>query len=343
MATIKDVAEKANVSKGTVSNYYSQKRAVSEDTQKRIIRAAEELKYTPNHIARSLVTKQTMTISLNIPFSENLAFSSFHTNLISGVITEAAKQNYRILIDTLSQEDLDLPHVSRDAMDGVILLNPRKVDSRIEYLNKFNIPYVVIGQPSDIYMADAVYVDNNNFDIVHHIVTELITKGHERILFLNASPAMTVSKVREEGLYKAFEDKGLSAEHVQIVYKHDMKEDSSEYGFDQINEHFTTQQQPCTAVIADMDKVALGASNALKNKGFQIPEDVSVVALSDDLVLSKDFDPLLSTVDMRSVDLGSESVKLLFSKIGVGGFKESNSKIIEAVYHRRGSCSEAKR
>lgn len=342
MATIKDVAKRANVSKGTVSNYFSQKRPVSEEVKKRILEAARDLKYSPNHIARSLVTKRTMTISLNLPYSENLTFSSFHTNLISGVIMEAAKQNYRILIDTLSQEELELPYISRDAMDGVILLNPRKEDSRIEYLNHFNIPYVVIGQPSDTYLDRTTYVDNNNFEIVHEITTDLINKGHEKILFLNASPKMTVSQVRKDGFYKAFKDKNLSARAAHVVYKEDIRGDSGEYGYKKTMEHLLERKESYTAVIADMDKVALGVSKALKKMNLTIPDDVSLVALSDDLVLSHDLEPPLSTVDMRSVELGYESVKLLFSKIGVGDFENTHKKIIEAVYRSRGSCGYAK-
>ncbi|WP_096437232.1 LacI family DNA-binding transcriptional regulator [Alteribacter populi] len=342
MAKIDDVAKRANVSKGTVSNVFSQKRPISEKVKKRVLEAAKDLKYTPNHIARSLVTKKTMTISLNIPYSKNLSLSTFHTNLINGVITEASLQNYRILIDTLSQDQLELPYISRDAMDGVILLDPRADDNRMEYLTHFDIPFVVIGQPPEEYLGKAPYVDNNNVEIAKEITTYLLKKGHERILYLNAPTLMTVSKVREKGYLKAFHDLNISTNSSKIIFKDTLKGDPSVYGYEKVMECFRNEKERFTAIIVDTDKVALGAIRALKELDLKVPDDVSIVALSDDLVLSHELDPPLSTVDMHATKLGYESVRMLFAQIGIGEHERSKSKIVKARFNVRGSCEIAK-
>ncbi|WP_096185566.1 LacI family DNA-binding transcriptional regulator [Evansella halocellulosilytica] len=342
MAKIDDVAKRANVSKGTVSNVFSQKRPISEKVKKRVLEAAKELKYTPNHIARSLVTKKTMTISLNIPYSKNLSLSTFHTNLINGVITEASLQNYRILIDTLSQDELELPFISRDGMDGVILLDPRTNDNRMEYLTHFDIPFVVIGQPSKEYLGKAPYVDNNNIEITEEITTYLLNKGHEKILYLNAPTIMTVSKIREKGYLQAFHKVKKSADLSKVIFKESLKQDPSVYGYEKVLECFQQDKERYTAIIADTDKVALGAIRALKEMDLSVPEDVSIVALSDDLVLSHELDPPLSTVDMHATQLGYESVRMLFAQIGVGDYKKTNSKIVKARFEVRSSCEIAK-
>lgn len=312
MSKIDDVAKKAKVSKGTVSNVFSGKRPISEKVKMRVLEVARELNYTPNHIARSLVTKKTMTISLNIPYSKNSPLSTFHINLINGVIMEASLQNYRILIDTLSNEKIELQHMSRDAVDGVILIDPRQDDARIKNLIDFNIPFVVIGQPPETYIDQSYYVDNNNVEITKKITTFLINKGHRRILYLNAPLSMTVSKIRQEGFFKAFDDLGISPEESKVFFKDSLVEDASNYGYEKVKEFFKKDRNDYTAIIADTDRVGLGASRALRDLGLNVPEDISILALSDDLVLSHELDPPLSTVDLKGNELGRESVKLLF-------------------------------
>ena len=342
MPKIDDVAKLAKVSKGTVSNVFSKKRPISKEVTKRVLEAAKELKYTPNHIARSLATKQTMTIALNIPYSKNLTLSNFHTNLISGVITEASKQNYRILIDTLSQEQLDLPFMSGNAVDGVILLDPRVDDNRLEYLTHFNIPTVVIGEPSEKYLDAVSYVDNNNAEITYEVTTHLLEKGHDRILYLNAPYSMTVSKVREQGFLQAYCNAGKSTEFAVVHFKESLKEDPTIYGYEKVMKYFYDRAVNYTAIIADTDRVALGAYKALKELNLRVPEDVSIMALSDDLVLAHELDPPLSTVDMQATVLGHESVKILFNQLGVGNYLPAKAKIVEAKFNIRGSINVKK-
>lgn len=119
MSKIDDVAKLAKVSKGTVSNVYSGKRPTSEDVRRRVFKAARELKYFPNHIARSLVTKETMIIGLKIPFAQDKLMGGLHTKLVNGVIAQAALSNYRVLIDTIPPKGLEVKHLSTDPMDGL--------------------------------------------------------------------------------------------------------------------------------------------------------------------------------------------------------------------------------
>ncbi|WP_066195707.1 MULTISPECIES: LacI family DNA-binding transcriptional regulator [Gracilibacillus] len=342
MSKIDDVAKKANVSKGTVSNVFSGKRPISEKVKNQVLEAAKELNYTPSHIARSLVTKKTMTISLNIPYSKNLPLSNFHINLINGVIMEASSHNYRILIDTLSRENLELQYMSREAVDGVILLDPRENDSRMKYLLDFNIPFVIIGQPSEEYIAQSIYVDNNNKELAKNITSFLINKGHRNILYLNAPLSMTVSTIRQNGFFKAFNDAQVNPNNSKVVFKDSLDIDPSLYGYNKVKEFFSKNRDGYTAIIADTDKVGLGASRALKELDLAVPEDVSLLALSDDLVLSHELAPPLSTVDLKGSELGSEAVRLLFAQLGIGNYKKIQTKIVEGKFNIRGSIHTAK-
>lgn len=339
MTKIDDVAKLANVSKGTVSNVFSQKRPISKQVKERVLNAAKELNYTPNHIARSLVTKKTMTIGLNIPYTKNLFLSNFHTNLINGVITEASLLNYRILIDTLSQEDIELPYISSIPMDGVVILDPKIEDPRIDLLSQLGVPFVVIGKPFNSRLKRKIaYVDNNNEEMAYEVTQLLINKGHERILYLNAPTTMTVSHERKRGFLKALSDNKIDSIKSTNYYKDNTKEDPSKYGYDITKRFFSDVTCQFTAIIADTDKVALGALSALKSLNKSVPKDVSLIALSDDLVLSHQTEPPLTTVDLRSSRLGSEAVKLLFNQMDLIDDSISQRTIVDAQINQRGSC-----
>ncbi len=327
MATIDDVARLANVSKGTVSNVFSRKRPISKEVRDRVLKAAKKLNYTPNHIARSLATKKTMTIGLKIPYYKNLSLSSFHTNLISGVILEAAKENYRVLIDTIVQDDLGLPYLTRDPIDGVIILDPQEDDERISLLHELETPFVVIGKPKnkDI-VEDIPYVDNNNEEIAYEVCKSLINKGHTRILFLNAPEKMTVSQDRKRGFIRALQENGLPARDQDNYCKPDRLQDPAEFGYQLTLRIFSDEACDYTAVIADTDRVALGILRALKELDKRVPEDVSLVAMSDDLVFSQEIEPQLTTVDLSASTLGSQAVKLLFENM-----ENKNRRVIHRI------------
>ncbi len=311
MAKIDDVAKLANVSKGTVSNVFGRKRPVSKEVRERVLKAAKQLNYTPNHIARSLTTKQTMIIGLKIPYSKHLTLSSFQQNLISGVVTEASLYNYRVLIDTLAQDSVELPYLTTDPIDGVIILDPKREDERIALLHELNTPFVVIGKPQNSNVENVSFVNNNNEEIAFEVCDFLIQQGHEKILFLNAPESVTVSHDRKRGFLRAFHKNRLPCSERDNVFKKDMLEDPGTYGYEATLTYLVDQEY--TAVIADTDKVALGILRALKELGKAVPDDVSVIAFSDDPVLSQGIDPPLTAVDLFASKLGSEAVKLLFS------------------------------
>jgi len=339
MANINDVAKLANVSKGTVSNVFSNKRPISDEVKDRVFKASKQLGYTPNHIARSLVTKKTMTIGLKIPYSKNLTLSSFHTNLITGVISEAAKRNYRVLIDTIAQDDVGIPHLTTDPIDGVIILDPKQNDERISFLQELNTPFVVIGKPQNLNVNEAVpYVDNNNEEMVFEVTNSLLQKGHEHILFLNAPETMTVSHDRKAGFVGAFERNNLPYRNEDNHFEPSIYDDPNKYGYETVYEKFNQENgTPYTAMIVDTDKVALGALRALRELNINVPNDVSLIALSDDLVLSHDTDPQLTTVDLAASSLGAESVKLLFRNMEGESERLNHRVIVPAKLNERAS------
>ena len=313
MSKIDDVARLAGVSKGTVSNVYSGIRPTSEQTRTRVLEAAKTLKYIPNHIARCLVTKKTMVIGLKMPYGRNLNLSSLHTSIIGGMVKEAALKNYKVLIDIMPESEQNIDSITTEFVDGVVVLGPEKKDKRIRSLMDANIPLVTIGSyPKEEVMS----VDTENEKMAYEVTTYLIGLNHKKILFLNAPEGKTVSEQRGKGFNKAISEFKLDKSMCLEVYNEYEFQDPSKYGYKKALEYLKEKNNfKFTAVIADTDLVAIGVLKAFNENEINVPEKVSIIALSDDSSLAYGITPSLTSVDLYPEFLGSEAVRLLINKI----------------------------
>lgn len=334
MSKIDDVAKLAKVSKGTVSNVFSGKRPTSESVRKRVFEAAKQLDYTPNPIARSLVTKKTNILGLKIAFAENRLLENLHIKLINGVLAQARIHNYRLLIDTNPMKDLSFGELSSEPVDGVIVMDPEENDKRLTMLQKTGKPFVVIGVPR---RGEAIsYVNNNNEEMMFNVTELLIEKGHGKILFMNAPEIKTVSCDRLEGMKRAYRQHEIPFEESFNVYKQDHYEESSSYGYKIVMEHFKRKPYPFTAIVTDTDAVAIGVLRAFKELEISVPDDVSIIALNNEI--GHDMDPALSAVNLHPEELGREAVKLLMAQIEEEDNIPNRRVIIPAEIIERQSC-----
>ncbi|MFS0821510.1 LacI family DNA-binding transcriptional regulator [Bacillus sp. 1P02SD] len=309
MVTIDDVAKKSGVSKGTVSNVFSKKRPISAEVTERVINAAKELNYVPNHIARSLAIKKTMIIGLKMP-TLDFELGSFDLKVINGVVRKCTENGYRVLLDrNFESENSSL--YSRDPVDGVILLNPKDNDPRIEQYKNFNLPFVLIGSPSRD-DDEIKFVDNNNTEIVKQVGEYLIENGHQDILFLNAEKGMTVAEDRKVGLRQAFENYNLPFVDENVVYNDiEQYKNASDFGFHSLLEVY--KKNKVTAVIADTDRVALGVLRAARELGIEVPDDLSLIALSNSETLALETTPKLTSIELFPEKLGEEAAEVLIN------------------------------
>lgn len=308
MTTIHDVAKLAGVSKGTVSSVFSKKRPISKEVTERVLAISKELGYYPNHVARSLAIKKTMIIGLRMPLGKDSSMSGFEIQMISGVVKECSKQGYRVLIDSLPELD-DVTQFSMDPVDGVILLNPRKHDSRIARYKQTSTPLVLVGRPDPVH-EEISYVDNNNKELAYEVGQYLLESGHTSILFLNAASDMTVAQDRRSGLAEAFQHKGISLPPESVLhYSRQLHTNASDYGYESIIH--TYGKLPYTAVITDTDRVALGVLRAARELGLVIPDKLAVIAFSNDATLAQETTPSLTSVELSAEILGAEAAKIL--------------------------------
>ncbi|GIN69591.1 LacI family transcriptional regulator [Bacillus sp. J14TS2] len=332
MVTIDDVAKRAGVSKGTVSNVFSKKRPISTEVTERVLNIAKELNYVPNHIARSLAIKKTMVIGLKMQTTD-FELSGFDLKVINGVVKKCTENGYRVLLDRVFESEESALY-SRDPVDGIILLNPKDDDPRIRQYKNSNLPFVVIGRPGKN-DHDTRFVDNNNIKIAKEVGEYLIDIGHQEILFLNAAKDMTVATDRREGFKLAYENYDLPFKEANIVYNNQIKHKSaSDFGFYSLLEVYDKKAH--TAIIADTDRVALGVLRAARELNLEIPNYLSLIALSNNETLAMETTPKFTSVELYPEKLGEEATEVLINVLN--GNLAPKKKIIAAKLVIRESC-----
>ncbi|MDD9268925.1 LacI family DNA-binding transcriptional regulator [Paenibacillus sp. GCM10023248] len=338
MAKIDDVAKLAKVSKGTVSNVFSQKRPTSNEVKERVLSVSRQLNYVPNHIARSLVTKKTMAIGLTIPHGSFL-FSAFHTQFINGVILEASYYGYRVLLDMIPQMKVQTPFLSSYPIDGAVVMQPVTDDERIALLDSEQIPFVTVGRVMNATVRDVYSVDNDNREVIYSICEYLIGRGHRHIMFLNANERMTVSIDRIRGFMQAMNDYRLQVEPHMIHHKPDMSSNEyMDYGYEKTMSVIGESKKRVTAIIADDDRTAFSVLNALKDLRLRVPEDISLFVICGDMSMMVQANPPLTSMDLLPSELGAESVRLLMSQLGVRPGNTPRNVIIASKIIERNSC-----
>ncbi|MFC3746048.1 LacI family DNA-binding transcriptional regulator [Paenibacillus sp. GCM10012306] len=339
MAKIDDVARLAGVSKGTVSNVFSQKRPTSKKVTERVLQISKELNYVPNHIARSLVTKKTMAIGLTIPHRK-FFFSMFHNQFINGVLLEASRYGYRVLLDMIATEEIKTPSLASFPIDGAIVLGPTEEDPRINLLHRHDIPFVTIGRVMNEGMEDVPTVNNDNRQIMREICEHLIGLGHRNIMFLNAGKRMTVAKERLEEFMQSMETHDIAVTPDMIFDKPDIQSDKyMSYGYDETLQMLQHHQGRVTAIIADDDRAAINALHAINDAGLSVPEDISLFMICGDLSTTHQVRPSLTGMDLQASELGVQSVRLLMHKLGVLEGEYEDNWVVPSKFIEGSSCS----
>jgi len=304
--TIKDVAREAGVSHMTVSRVINKKTNISEKTRFRVLEAIRKLGYKPNTIARSLVMKKTRLIGMIVPDINNPFFSAMvrgtekvtHENDYNTILgdTEGSVRNEASYLDLMVQR----------MVDGVVLAAPRMDDAQLIQYREL-IPLVVIDR--HIENTGITHVWANNVEGARRGMEHLIGLGHRRIGFISGPVNVQVSLMREEGYRKALETRGISFDP-DLVIRGDFL---FEGGYKSLDK-FLGLSSPPTGVFCSNDIMALGLLKRAKERGVNVPGDLSIVGF-DNIELSSLISPPLTTVHHPIIEMGKTGVRLLLNRI----------------------------
>jgi len=309
MATIYDIAAKANVSAMTVSRVINNTGKVSEKTKARVRKVMEELNYVPNLTARSLVLQQTRTLFLLIADITN----PFYTTLARGAEDAARKQGYRLLFGN-SDESLDkeaeyIDTILTTRVDGA-LIAPAGDPSllHIEKLRLHNVPIVLLDREVPGIDCDIVLGDSKEGGRL--LVQHLAQQGHRSLAMINGSPSISSARLRLQGYMEAMKLNDLPIDEDRILETsfgplHDLSE--MEAWFDRLD------PQP-TAIVAGNNVLAAELLRLLHARGLRVPDDVSVVCFDDFGPLSEPV-PFMTVARQQAYQFGYMGTQLLCERI----------------------------
>jgi LacI family transcriptional regulator len=311
--TIKDIAKQAGVSVATVSYVINKSRFVSEELTGRVLEAIEELGYSPNAIARSLRQKSTKMIGLIVPDSSN----PFFAEIAKGVEDAGYESGYSVILcnsnASIERELVYLNLLHSKRVEGIIFF---ATTTQVEQIH----PFVKAGIPVVIFYRDMAGVDVDTFRIDNfhagYLATEyLIRLGHNQIACIQPASPATPSGLRVEGYKHALKEAGLAWNEKLMP-----RGDNRVSGGKAAAEVLAKGGQSFSAIFSTNDAMAIGAIRTLREFGYQVPDQVSIVGV-DDIILASYTEPPLTTVAQPKYQAGCQAVQFLIQRIE-GGYNE---------------------
>lgn len=306
--TIKEVAKRANVSISTVSRVINGSKPVSDDVKKRVLEVIRETGYTPNPVARSLVMKKSRLIGVIIP-----DVASFYIGEVLSAIEEISRTyDYDIILcNSYGEIDQELKYMEvlkSKQVEGIIFFANRLDKLHEEFIEKNNIPVVMVNRCSDNESIYSVTIDH--FKAVYDMTTYLIENGHKKIALIRNGKSNDVFGIDQlEGYKKALEEKDIDFNKGYIFNGNFQVEKA----YQAVEKMIKDEELP-TVIFATSDNMSMGVLNCLYDYGYEVPKDISVVGYYDTR-MSVLLRPKLTTVSQPIYDMGAIAVRLLIKKI----------------------------
>jgi LacI family transcriptional regulator len=335
--TLEDIAEKAGVSRSTVSRVINKQPYVRKEVRERVLKVIQETGFYPNVAARTLALQRSWMIGLVLPRNVVSFFSDpYFPRLTQGIAQACNDQNYTLglfLVSEQEDESKIFPRVSRRGfLDGVLVQSGEIGDQLIERLVNSNMPMIVVGRP--FHDSDVSYIDVDNVNGAYQAIKYLCELGYRRIGTITGTINSTAGLDRKEGYLKALVDAGLRVDPSLI-----MEGDFTESGGYRAMKHLLAAKPE--AVFAASDVMALGAMRAVREAGMTVPEDIAFVGF-DDVPLSASPDIPLTTIHQPIYEFGMKAVEILIDLIE-NGIRPSRQVIMDTELIIRESSGASRR
>jgi len=325
--TLKQVATSAGVSYQTVSKVLNRQIQVSKETEDRIWQAAQTLGYRPSFVARSLRTQRAFTIGYSWPPSapaqENIVLDQF----LQSMFLAAEERGYYLLCFPYHadiKKHLSSYHelIETRRVDGFILSSVEYDDPRVQLLMESNFPFVAFGRSNPDLLFPWIDVDGGQG--IRESMLHLLDQGHRKVAALAWPLDSRVGNNRMEGYFSALQEAGITPDFEWVKRGNGV----FEFGYKAMLEllDLATDCRP-TAVIALNDMMALGACQAIKDRGGVVGRDVAVTGF-DDAPLVQYTDPPLTTLRQPITEIGQRIIAMLMEYINTGNLPNNPNVLV---------------
>ncbi|MBI9070410.1 MAG: LacI family DNA-binding transcriptional regulator [Melioribacteraceae bacterium] len=338
--TIKDVAKHAGVSTATVSLVIHDNSRISPETKRKVLKSIKTLHYLPSKSARDLVTQRAGNIGFIITDDHFLRTEPFYTRIFLGAEFEARDGDYYVLLATVESnfnEEDQLPRFIQERnVDGIIIAG-KVPQNLIDRILELKIPLAFVDYETTNNCCPNILIDNIQGGIL--ATSHLIGLGHKQIGFVGAD-------IQHPSLLKRFTGYKQALENAKIGFNDKFVETGSLYpdrqnGYDAAKK-LIEKNKNLTSIFACNDAMAIGVMHYLKDNGFKIPDDFSIIGFDDvesDLLL----DPPLSTIRVPKIELGAESIRIITSYLKTKTIPKKILVPVELIIRQSTSAPGSKR
>jgi len=307
MSTIRDVAERAGVSTMTVSRVINKSGYISQETRERVGAAIAELGYVPNTLARSLRFKQTKTLACVLTDITN----PFFTTVARGVGDAASAQGFNVIFCNTDESETEqaeqITALVQKRVDGILLVPAASSEDAVAFLREQHVPVVILDRRVPACSVDSVRC--NSEEGAYELVRLLLTLGHRRIAAISGPAMVSTAQDRVAGYCRALTEAGETVRPELIGYD----------SFTQAGGYKTARQMLAltprpTAFFAANNFIAVGAYQAAREAGLEVPKDVSIVTF-DDLPAWLLMEPFMTVAAQPAYEIGRVATELLLKRL----------------------------
>jgi LacI family transcriptional regulator len=307
VATIHDVAKRAGVSVATASRALSGRGYVSAASRDQVVKAADELAYVPNGLARGLKTQRSGLVALLVPEIVN----SFYTTLSRGVEDVANANGLQVILgntdESVTKERTYVELMITTRVEGVIVAPAGRTADHLEPLLTASVPTVLVDRTVDGLAADAVRGDGVGG--AETLTRHLIGLGHRRIALINGHLDTSVARDRETGFRNALASAGIDVDERHLSAGTWFIDDAEARAG-----AILEAAEPPTAIVAANNFMAIGALRALRKRELRVPDDVALASF-DDIEDAAEIDPFLTALSQPAYTIGTIAMQLLLERI----------------------------
>jgi len=337
IVTLRDVARAADVHPGTASRALnsSTRSQVKTETAERVLRAAAELGYRVNPIARSLRTSRSHIVGVLLPDLTN----PFYPPVVRGIEDELSAGSYVALVANTdsdpAKERRVLESLRERQVDGLIVMTAKRKHPLLVEVAEAGTPMVLVSRDVDGLNVSGVMLDDE--EAMRQAVVALHDLGHRHLAHVAGPRTVSTAVRRRQGFLRATKRPDLSTALVESA------QFSIEAGHAAALQ-LLDRHPEVTGIVAANDLIALGCISALAERGRSCPRDVSVIGVNDSPFLEHTAPPL-STVSVPKYEMGRSAAQLLLSQLQTGGERRPAAEVrrLQPELRLRGSTGPLSR
>jgi LacI family transcriptional regulator len=304
--TVRQIAQLANVSLGTVSHVLNGSASVRDVRRKRVLEAVESLGYQPSQLARGLRRNLTAMLGMIIPDITN----PFFPGVVRGAEDIAYKHGYRLVLcntDNDSAKEISYLIDLRSFRPSGLLIIPSAPEALMRSMRHSDAHVVFVDRCPDEWHGDFVTADNEGG--AYQAGLHLLSLGHRKLAVITGPLNVSNAADRLRGFQRAMADGGVQVgpEYIQEARF------NSESGYAAALRLLQMLPRP-TAIFASNDLLACGTLSAAEHLGLRCPEDISVVGF-DNLEFVEHTAPALTTVHQSGYQIGATACRILLERI----------------------------